>query len=242
MNEKVAIHLEDMTIAYAEKPVLWDIDLDIYDNSITAVVGPNGAGKSTLIKGILNIIKPVSGKVKIWGKDYRDVYKKIAYIPQTNNVNWDFPIIVEEVVLMGRYVHAGLFKRYSGKDKEIVKNALETVNMSEFASRHISELSGGQKQRVFLARAIAQNAEIYFLDEPLQGVDITTEAIVMDTLKKFQRQGKTIICVHHDLSTVRKYFDHVVMINKKVLFSGKTQEVFNDESIKLTYGSDRSAK
>ena len=230
MDKKVAIHVEDMTIAYAEKPVIWDADVDIYENSITAIIGPNGAGKSTLIKGILNIIKPISGEVRIWERPYKEVYRQIAYIPQASNVNWNFPTIVEEVVLMGRYVHVGAFKKYSKEDRKKAQEALETVNMSEFAKRHISELSGGQKQRVFLARAIAQDAKMYFLDEPLQGVDIKTEAIIMDTLK-------TIVSVHHDLSTVEEYFDHVVMLNKKILFSGSVAEVFTKENIALTYAS-----
>ena len=237
MNKKIAIHVEDMTIAYAEKPVIWDADVDIYDNSITAIIGPNGAGKSTLIKGILNIIKPISGEVRIWEKPYKEVYRQIAYIPQASNVNWNFPTTVEEVVLMGRYVHVGAFKKYGKEDRKKAEEALETVNMSEFAKRHISELSGGQKQRVFLARAIAQDAGMYFLDEPLQGVDIKTEAIIMDTLKEFQKNSKTIVSVHHDLSTVEEYFDHVVMLNKKILFSGSVAEVFTKENIALTYAS-----
>ena len=237
MDKKVAIHVEDMTIAYAEKPVIWDADVDIYENSITAIIGPNGAGKSTLIKGILNIIKPISGEVRIWERPYKEVYRQIAYIPQASNVNWNFPTTVEEVVLMGRYVHVGAFKKYGKEDGEKAKQALETVNMSEFAKRHISELSGGQKQRVFLARAIAQDAKMYFLDEPLQGVDIKTEAIIMDTLKEFQKNSKTIVSVHHDLSTVEEYFDHVVMLNKKILFSGSVAEVFTKENIALTYAS-----
>ncbi len=237
MDKKVAIHVEDMTIAYAEKPVIWDADVDIYENSITAIIGPNGAGKSTLIKGILNIIKPISGEVRIWERPYKEVYRQIAYIPQASNVNWNFPTIVEEVVLMGRYVHVGAFKKYSKEDRKKAQEALETVNMSEFAKRHISELSGGQKQRVFLARAIAQDAKMYFLDEPLQGVDIKTEAIIMDTLKEFQKNSKTIVSVHHDLSTVEEYFDHVVMLNKKILFSGSVAEVFPKENIALTYAS-----
>ena len=237
MDKKVAIHVEDMTIAYAEKPVIWDADVDIYENSITAIIGPNGAGKSTLIKGILNIIKPISGEVRIWERPYKEVYRQIAYIPQASNVNWNFPTIVEEVVLMGRYVHVGAFRKYSKEDKKKAQEALETVNMLEFAKRHISELSGGQKQRVFLARAIAQDAKMYFLDEPLQGVDIKTEAIIMDTLKEFQKNSKTIVSVHHDLSTVEEYFDHVVMLNKKILFSGSVAEVFTKENIALTYAS-----
>lgn len=237
MNKEIAIHVNNLTVAYDENPVILQGNADIYANSLTAIIGPNGAGKSTLIKAMLQIIKPISGTVSIWGKDYKEVYKKIAYIPQSGNVNWNFPITVEEVVLMGRYVHVGVLKRYTRKDKEMARNALALVNMVEFAKRHISELSGGQKQRVFLARAMAQDADMYVLDEPLQGVDVKTEGIVMDILKQFQSMGKTILCVHHDLSTVEKYFDHVLMMNTKYFIGGKVKEVFTKENIERIYGA-----
>lgn len=237
MSKEIAIHVKNLTVAYDENPVILQGNADIYANSLTAIIGPNGAGKSTLIKAMLQIIKPISGTVSIWGKDYKEVYKKIAYIPQSGNVNWNFPITVEEVVLMGRYVHVGVLKRYTRKDKEMARNALALVNMVEFAKRHISELSGGQKQRVFLARAMAQDADMYVLDEPLQGVDVKTEGIVMDILKQFQSMGKTILCVHHDLSTVEKYFDHVLMMNTRYFISGKVKEVFTKENIERIYGA-----
>lgn len=233
----VAVHVEDMTMAYREQPVLWDIDLDIPVASRTAIIGPNGAGKSTMMKGILNLMQPLSGKVEIMGAPYREVYHKIAYIPQTNSVNWDFPSTVEDVVLMGRYVHLGWIRRPSKEDRRLAKEALDKMEMSEYSNRQISQLSGGQKQRVFVARALAQNAEIYFMDEPLQGVDIKTEAVIMSVIREFQRQGKTVIAVHHDLNSVREYFDHVVILNKKLVASGRVEDVFTKENIDKAYES-----
>lgn len=229
------IHVEDLSIAYNEKPVLWDADVDIAENSKTAIVGPNGAGKSTLIKGILNLVKPITGEVQIMGKPYDKVYKEIAYIPQKESVNWLFPTSVFDVVLMGRYGRLGWLKRPGRHDREIARDAVDRMGLSEFSHRQISELSGGQKQRVFLARAIAEDAKIYFMDEPLQGVDIKTEEAIMKIVDEFISQGKTVIAVHHDLATVPKYFDHVVLLNKRVIAAGKVSEVFTDKNIERTY-------
>ena len=234
--EKVLIHLEDFTMAYTDIPVIWDMDLDIYEGSITAIIGPNGAGKSTLMKGILGLMKPISGKVSIMGKPYKEVYKQIAYIPQTTTVNWNFPTTVIDVVTMGRYAGLGLFKRVNASEKEKALEALKKMKMEDFASRQISELSGGQKQRVFIARAIAQNALIYFMDEPLAGVDKKTENIIIETMREFKKEGKTIIAVHHDSNTLCEYFDHVVMVNKQLIASGRTEETFVKENIDATYG------
>ena len=234
--EKVLIHLEDFTMAYTDIPVIWDMDLDIYEGSITAIIGPNGAGKSTLMKGILGLMKPISGKVSIMGKSYKEVYKQIAYIPQTTTVNWNFPTTVIDVVTMGRYAGLGLFKRVNASEKEKALKALKKMKMEDFASRQISELSGGQKQRVFIARAIAQNALIYFMDEPLAGVDKKTENIIIETMREFKTEGKTIIAVHHDLNTLCEYFDHVIMVNKQLIASGRTEETFVKENIDATYG------
>ena len=234
--EKVLIHLEDFTMAYTDIPVIWDMDLDIYEGSITAIIGPNGAGKSTLMKGILGLMKPISGKVSIMGKSYKEVYKQIAYIPQTTTVNWNFPTTVIDVVTMGRYAGLGLFKRVNASEKEKALEALKKMKMEDFASRQISELSGGQKQRVFIARAIAQNALIYFMDEPLAGVDKKTENIIIETMRESKKEGKTIIAVHHDLNTLCEYFDHVVMVNKQLIASGRTEETFIKENIDATYG------
>ncbi|WP_036730569.1 metal ABC transporter ATP-binding protein [Peptoniphilus mikwangii] len=229
--EKIIIKVEDLTIAYHDKPVLWDNDIDIMENSRTAIIGPNGAGKSTLLKGILGLQKKLSGEVLIMGKPFKDVQKEIAYIPQASSVNWDFPTTVLDVVLMGRYVHLGWIKRPSKKDYEIAYKALETIGMSEFKDRQISQLSGGQRQRVFVARAIAQDAQIYFMDEPLAGVDKVTEKVIIEFLKESQKKGKTSIVVHHDLSTIKEYFDHVVILNKRVIAQGLVNDVFNKENL-----------
>ncbi|WP_151409819.1 metal ABC transporter ATP-binding protein [Anaerococcus sp. Marseille-P9784] len=227
----VIIKVEDMTIAYADKPVLWDNDIEIINNSITAIIGPNGAGKSTLIKGILNLQKKLSGSVLIMGKSFDEVKKKIAYIPQTASVNWDFPTTVQDVVLMGRYVHLGWLKRPTKADYDLARKALEKIGMQDFEDRQISELSGGQRQRVFIARAIAQDADIYFMDEPLAGVDKVTEKVIFDFMKDSQMKGKTSIVVHHDLNTIEKYFDHIVILNKKVIAQGPVSEAFTKENV-----------
>lgn len=238
--KKHIVEVEDLSMAYNEEPVVWDIDLNFVENSRTAIVGPNGAGKSTLLKGILGLMKPLSGEVRFQGLPFSKFYKKIAYVPQLGSVNWDFPTTVFDVVLMGRYAHLGWFKRPKNSDKKIAKEALERIGMSEFKDRQISQLSGGQRQRVFLARAIAQNAEIYFIDEPLQGVDIKSEEVIMNTVKDFQKEGKTIIAVHHDLNQIEKYFDHLVIINKRVIASGKVSEIFTNENIEKAYSEKKS--
>lgn len=233
--KKDIIEIEDLSIAYHNKPVIWDIDLKLQKNSITAIVGPNGAGKSTLMKGILGLIPLLSGKILIEGENLKEVYKKISYVPQIGNVNWDFPTTVLDVVLMGRYTYLGWLKRPNKKDKQIALEALKTIQMEEFANRQISQLSGGQKQRVFLARALVQDAELYFLDEPMQGIDIKSEEIIFNILKEMRAKGKTIIVVHHDLKTIEKYFTHVTFINKQIIASGEVATTFNKENIEKTY-------
>ncbi len=229
------IIVEDLTISYDIKPVLWDIDLKIPQGALMAIVGPNGAGKSTLIKGMLQLVNVVSGFVRFFGKPYHEMRKKIAYVPQRGSVDWDFPTTVFDVVLMGRYGHVGWIKRPTKKDKEIALNSLEKVGMTEFKSRQISELSGGQQQRVFLARALAQEADIYIMDEPFQGVDIVTEQAIVKLLQTLNSEGKTLIVVHHDLKTVDKYFNYVTLINLEVIASGKISDVFTQENIDKTY-------
>ncbi len=233
------INVEDLTLAYNEKPVVWDADVNIIRNSRTAIIGPNGAGKSTLLKGILGLLKPLAGEVKILGKDPKNARKYFSYIPQTASVNWDFPTTVLDVVLMGRYKTLGWIRRPGKKDYEIAKQALEKMGMYEFRDRQISELSGGQRQRVFLARSISSDAEIYFMDEPLAGVDMVTEKIIMDTIKEFQKDGKTIVAVHHDLNTIEKYFDHVVIINRRVVADGPVSETFTKENLDIAFKRER---
>ena len=216
MEEEMLLHVEDMTMAYRETAVLWDIDLDVPEGVRCAIVGPNGAGKSTLLKGILGLEKPVAGFVRLWGQPIDKVRSRIAYVPQRGAVNWDFPTTVFDVVLMGRYVHIGLMRRPGRADREKAKEALAEMKLSELADRQISELSGGQTQRVFIARALAQESDLYIMDEPLAGVDETTERIVMDKFVALQKEKKTVIAVHHDLSTLDDYFDYLVVLNRTV--------------------------
>lgn len=225
------IQVRDLTMAYHEKPVLWDVDLNIPFNSRTAVIGPNGAGKSTLIKGILGVESLLSGTVTIQNKPVKEMIKQIAYIPQTSSVNWNFPTTVEDVVLMGRYGHLGWIKRPSKEDKRIAYEALEEIGLLDYRHRQISQLSGGQRQRAFIARAIAQQANIYFMDEPLAGVDKPTERVIIDFLERSQQEGKTSIVVHHDLNTLKQYFDYVVILNKQLVASGPVKEAFTHENL-----------
>lgn len=233
------IKVEDLTVAYDLKPVLWDIDINFPKGKLIAVLGPNGAGKSTLIKAMINLVKPVSGNIKFDGKDYRDVYRKIAYVPQRGSVDWDFPTTVYDVVSMGRYGHVGWFKKLSSNDHKLTDNALKMVGMEGFRNRQISELSGGQQQRVFLARALVQDAEIYFMDEPFQGVDIKTERAIIEILKELKSLGKTVIVVHHDLDTVPKYFDWAVLLNLKVIANGAVENIFTEENIEATFKNNK---
>lgn len=231
-----AIKIQDLTVAYKEKPVLWDIDAEIPKGVLLAIVGPNGAGKTTLIKSMLNLIEKASGKVFFLDKKYEDVRKKIAYVPQRNSVDWEFPATVLEVVLMGTYGRLGWIKRPGKKEKEEARQALEKVGMSEFESRHISQLSGGQQQRVFLARALVQDAEIYLMDEPFVGVDAVTEKAIVALLKELRQTGKTVLVVHHDLQSVESYFDWVLLLNVRKIALGPVSEVMTEENLKLAYG------
>lgn len=235
------INVEDMTVAYHIKPVLWDVDFHVPQGVLMAVVGPNGAGKSTLIKAMLGLLKPVSGTALFWGNPYEAERKRIGYVPQRGSVDWDFPTTVLDVVCMGRYGAAGWIKRITKKDKQLALEALDKVGMLEFKNRQISQLSGGQQQRVFLARALVQDAEIYFMDEPFQGVDARTEKAVIDILKTLRDNGKTVVVVHHDLQTVPEYFDWVTLLNIQLIASGPTAEVFTEENLKKAYRTSGEA-
>ena len=235
MQQSSVIHVEDLTMAYRETPVLWDIDLDIPARVRCAIVGPNGAGKSTLLKGILGLLKPVSGAVRLWGKPLSAVHKQIAYVPQRGSVHWDFPTTVFDVVLMGRYAHLGLVRRPGKEDHARAMDALEKMKMADFADRQISELSGGQKQRVFIARALAQDAQLYIMDEPLAGVDETTERIIMDKFVDLQRENRTVIAVHHDLSTLNVYFDYLVVLNRTVKASDYLANLDKEAALARAY-------
>ena len=237
MENNTAVSINDLTVAYEDKPVLWDIDLDIKKGVLMAVVGPNGAGKSTLIKAMLNLIKPLSGSVSFFGNSYKKQRSKIAYVPQRGSVDWDFPTTALDVVEMGRYGKIGWIKRVGKADRKIAADAIKKVGMEGFEKRQISQLSGGQQQRIFLARALVQDAEIYFMDEPFQGVDAKTEKSIINILKKLRDQGKTVIVVHHDLQTVEEYFDYITFINVAVISTGKVKDIFNRENIEKTYKS-----
>ena len=223
-----AIEIKNLTVAYGENIALEDFNLDVEIGSLMALVGPNGAGKSTLIKTILKFLKQITGEIKINAKT-------LAYVPQRNSVDWDFPTTLFDVVEMGCYGRVGLFKRVNKEEKAKVLKAIEQVGMLEFKDRQISELSGGQQQRAFIARALVQEADIYLMDEPFQGVDSTTEKSIVDILKKLKSDGKTLLVVHHDLQTVPTYFESVTFINKTVIASGKVKEVFTQENIEMTY-------
>ena len=223
-----AIEIKNLTVAYGENIALEDFNLDVEIGSLMALVGPNGAGKSTLIKTILKFLKQIIGEIKISGKS-------LAYVPQRNSVDWDFPTTLFDVVEMGCYGRVGLFKRVNKEEKAKVLKAIEQVGMLEFKDRQISELSGGQQQRAFIARALVQEADIYLMDEPFQGVDSTTEKSIVDILKKLKSDGKTLLVVHHDLQTVPTYFETVTFINKTVIASGKVKEAFTQENIEMTY-------
>ena len=235
MRNNTAVSINDLTVAYDDKPVLWDIDLDIKKGTLMAIVGPNGAGKSTLIKAMLNLIKPITGCISFFGSSYKKERSKIAYVPQRGSVDWDFPTTALDVVEMGRYGKIGWIKRVRKSDRKIAVDAIKKVGMEGFEKRQISQLSGGQQQRIFLARALVQDAEIYFMDEPFQGVDAKTEKSIINILKKLRDEGKTVIVVHHDLQTVEEYFDYIAFINVAVISSGKVKEIFNRENIEKTY-------
>lgn len=236
-NSRFVVEVEDMTVAYDVKPVLWDIDINVPKGVLMAIVGPNGAGKSTLLKAMLNLIKPISGSVLFNGESYEKQRKYIGYVPQRGSVDWDFPTTVLDVVLMGRYGHIGWIKRPGAKDRELAMTALKKVVMEDLADRQISQLSGGQQQRVFLARALVQEADIYFMDEPFQGVDAKTEKSVIEILKTLRENGKTVVVVHHDLQTVRDYFDWVTLINTQLIATGPVEEVFTEDNLRKTYRS-----
>ena len=238
---KIAIAIDDLTVAYNYKPVLWDIDLKIPEGVLMAIVGPNGAGKSTLIKSILGIIRPLAGSVSIYGKPLKYQRKQVAYVPQKGSVDWDFPTTVFDVVLMGTYGQIGWLKRPGKTQKKQALEALEKVGMLPFKDRQISQLSGGQQQRIFLARALVQDASVYFMDEPFQGVDATTEKAIIKILKELRKIGKTVIVVHHDLQTVPEYFDWVTFLNVKKIATGPVAQIFHDENLTKTYGINYKA-
>ena len=231
-----ALSIKNLTVSYHNQPVLWDIDLDIPAGVMAGIVGPNGAGKSTLIKSLLGLVPSLSGEVMVHGRPYTTQRKRVGYVPQRSSVDWDFPTTALDVVIMGLYGRLGWLRRPGRKERHEAQEALEMVGMSAFAERQISQLSGGQQQRVFLARALVQQADVYFLDEPMAGVDATTERAIIDILRRLRDAGKTLIVVHHDLQTVRTYFDWLLLLNVRVIASGKAEEVFKIDHLRQAYG------
>ena len=235
-----AVRVTDLTVAYGDKTVLWDIDLEIQSGSMVAIVGPNGAGKTTLIKSIQGLVPRVAGIVSIHGSPYEKQRKEVSYVPQRGSVDWDFPTSVVDTVKMGSYGDLGWIRRPGKKEHEKALSALEKVDMLEFAQRQISQLSGGQQQRVFLARALVQSASVYLLDEPFQGVDATTEKAIVRILKELVAGGKTVLAVHHDLNTVSEYYERIAILNVGLVASGKVDEVFNSKNLMRAYGGKTS--
>jgi manganese/zinc/iron transport system ATP- binding protein len=230
------LEVHDMTVAYHRKPVLWDIDLVVPEGQLIGIVGPNGAGKSTLIKAVLGLLPLASGRVEIYGQPYARQRHLVGYVPQRETVDWDFPVSVLDVVTMGTYGRLGWIRRPGPAHRRQAEQCLAQVGMQDFARRQIRQLSGGQQQRVFLARALAQQAQIYFMDEPFSGVDAATEQAIVALLQTLRSQGKTVLVVHHELQTVRDYFDFVILLNMRLVAAGPTATTFTTKNLQTTYG------
>ena len=232
-----ALEINDLTVAYRDKPVLWDIDLQVPIGVLMAIVGPNGAGKTTLIKSVMGLLQPAAGSVQVFGEPAgRQQIRRIGYVPQRTSVDWDFPTSVGDVVMMGRYNRGRFWRRADRGHAERVTEALATVDMQELADRQISELSGGQQQRVFLARALVQDADLYLMDEPFQGVDAVTEEAMVAVMRRLRAQGKTVLAVHHDLRTAPQYFDWVALLNLRLIASGPMATEFSETNLQETFG------
>lgn len=231
-----ALEVHDLTVAYLHKPVLWNVDLQLEDSQLVGIIGPNGAGKSTLIKAAMGLLPLSSGWVRIYGQPLDRCRQKVAYVPQRESVDWDFPVNAYEVVMMGRYGKLGWFRRPRPLDHEVVGECLRKVGMLDYARRQISQLSGGQQQRIFLARALAQESQVYLMDEPFAGVDAATEEAIMEVLRDLRKEGRLVVVVHHDLARVREYFDSVILLNLRLVAAGPVAETFTEELLKTTYG------
>ncbi|MEX1096988.1 MAG: metal ABC transporter ATP-binding protein [Planctomycetales bacterium] len=230
------LSIHDMTVAYARRPVLWDIDYDAPPGKLIALIGPNGSGKTTLLKALLDLVPKVSGTVRFFGESYRSARGRVGYVPQRGSVDWDFPVSALDVVAMGLYRKIGWCRPVTRRYKNLARQALERVGMQDYGARQISQLSGGQQQRVFLARALAQDADLYLMDEPFAGVDAATERAIVAVLHELRASGKTAIVVHHDLQTVTEYFNEVVLLNMRLIATGPVEEAFTTENLRLTYG------
>jgi manganese/zinc/iron transport system ATP- binding protein len=231
-----SIEVHNLSVAYNRIPVLWDIDFELPQGQIIGIVGPNGSGKSTLLKAIMGLVPLSSGFSKIFDKELDLVREKVAYVPQRESVDWNFPATVEDVVRMGRYKRGKLFNRLSSIDKQLALEAIDKVKLTPYKDRQISQLSGGQQQRVFLARALAQGADMYVMDEPFVGVDVATEKTILELLISMKNEGKTVVIVHHDLQTVSDSFDYLVLLNTRLIAHGPTKEILTEENLQATYG------
>jgi len=230
------LRVDGLTVGYGRKPVLWGVDYRAPASSLVAIVGPNGAGKSTLIKAVLGLLPLASGSIEFWGRPLAEMRRRVGYVPQRGSVDWDFPVSVEEVVTMGRYGMLGWLRPVARRHRQAALACLDQVGMADFAGRQISQLSGGQQQRVFLARALAQESDLYFMDEPFAGVDAATETALVEVLRRLKAEGRTVIVVHHDLSTVPDYFDEVLLLNGRVVAAGPVRETFTPGNLQQAYG------
>ena len=235
-RQALAVQATDVTLAFQQRPVLWDVDLEVPQGVLMAIVGPNGAGKTTLLRTVLGLLRPAAGEVRVFGRPYVEQRHLVAYVPQRGSVDWDFPTTALDIVTMGTYGGLGWVRRPGESERARANAALVQVGMQAYANRQISQLSGGQQQRVFLARALVQDAQVYLMDEPFQGVDATTERAIVDLLRALRAEGKTVVAVHHDLQTVAEYFDQVTLLNVRRIAAGPVDRVFTEENLRLTYG------
>ncbi len=231
-----ALETHDLTVSYSKRPVLYGVDVAVPQGSLVGIVGPNGAGKSTLIKSIMGVVPSSGGWVKVFGKSLKENQHRVGYVPQRESVDWDFPVTVMDVALMGTYGKLGLFRRPGKEEKRRASEALEKVGMLPYANRQIGNLSGGQQQRVFLARALAQDSDLYLMDEPFVGVDAATEAAIVVLLREMREKGKTVLVVHHDLQSANDYFDRLILLNMRLVAYGKTEDIYTQELLQKTYG------
>jgi len=235
-DQSIPLSIQDLTVAWHRRPVIWDVEFDVSPGRLVGIVGPNGAGKSTLLKAVMDLVPKASGRVEIFGRPWRESRQRVGYVPQRESVDWDFPVSVLDVVTMGLYGRIGWFGRVRRVHREAARRALEQVGIGELADRQISQLSGGQQQRTFLARALVQEADLYLMDEPFAAVDAATEQAIVGILRSMRAAGRTAVVIHHDLHTVPDYFDSVVLLNMRVVAEGPTHEVFTRENLERTYG------
>lgn len=232
----VPLSVDDLTVAYHRKPVIWDVAFDVPPGSLVGVVGPNGAGKSTMLRAVMDLVPRASGRVSVFGESYRQARGRVGYVPQRESVDWDFPVDALDVVTMGLYRQIGWCLPVRAKHRQAATEALDRVGIADLARRQISQLSGGQQQRTFLARALVQNADLYLMDEPFAAVDASTERAIIEILREMRNEGKSAVVIHHDLQTVPEYFDRVVLLNLRVVAAGPVEDVFTPDNLQKTYG------